>query len=89
MSGIAQVGVDSARRVIEVHAVDAAEKLVTNRPLLRDKFMIWCGQLALGCLIAMEVSSGVNDAICRPGGMSRHIKCLTVADDFSHECVDD
>ena len=30
----------------------------------------------------------VSDAIARPGAMCRRIKCLTVADDFSHECVD-
>ena len=30
----------------------------------------------------------VSDAIARPCAVSRRIKCLTVADDFSHECVD-
>jgi putative transposase len=30
----------------------------------------------------------VSDSIARPGAISRRIKCLTVADDFSHECVD-
>ena len=30
----------------------------------------------------------VSDAINRPGALSQRIKCLTVADDFSHECVD-
>jgi putative transposase len=30
----------------------------------------------------------VSDAINRAGAVSRRIKCLTVADDFSHECVD-
>ena len=30
----------------------------------------------------------VSDAICKPGAISRRIKCLTVADDFTHECVD-
>ena len=30
----------------------------------------------------------VSDAICRPGVISRRIKCLTVADDFTYECVD-
>ena len=30
----------------------------------------------------------VSDAINRPGTASRSFKCLTVADDFSHECVD-
>lgn len=30
----------------------------------------------------------VSDAISRPGAVSRRIKCLTVADDFSYEWVD-
>jgi putative transposase len=30
----------------------------------------------------------VSDAIARPGEVSRRIKYLIVADDFSHECVD-
>lgn len=30
----------------------------------------------------------VSDAISRPGAVSRRIKCLTIADDFSHESVD-
>jgi putative transposase len=30
----------------------------------------------------------VSDAINRPGAVARRIKCLTVADDFTRECVD-
>ena len=30
----------------------------------------------------------VSDAINRPGAVSRRINCLTVADDFTRECVD-
>jgi len=30
----------------------------------------------------------VSDAINRPGAVSQRIKCLTVVDDFSHECED-
>ena len=30
----------------------------------------------------------VSDAICRPGVISRRIKCLTVTDHFTRECVD-
>ena len=30
----------------------------------------------------------VSDAICRPGVISRRIKCLTVTDDFTREYVD-
>ena len=29
----------------------------------------------------------VSDVVCRPGTVARRIKCLTVTDDFSHECV--
>ncbi len=29
-----------------------------------------------------------SDAIARPGAVSRRIRCLTVADDFTRECVD-
>jgi len=58
MSEITRVGVDLAKAVIQVHAVDAAGKLVTNRQLSRDKFLPWCGQLPAGCLVAMEASGG-------------------------------
>ncbi|MDO8772156.1 MAG: IS3 family transposase [Burkholderiaceae bacterium] len=30
----------------------------------------------------------VSDSIAAPARVTRRIKCLTVADDFSHECVD-
>ncbi len=60
MSEITRVGADLAKRVIQVHGVDAAGKLVTNRPLPRDKFIAWCAQLPSGCLIAMEASSSAH-----------------------------
>lgn len=58
MSEITRVGVDLAKSVIQVHAVDACGKLVTNRQLSRDKFLSWCAQLPPGCLLAMEASGG-------------------------------
>ena len=60
MSEITRVGVDLAKNVIQVHAVDGASKLVTNRALARDKFMAWCAQLPALCLIAMESCSGAH-----------------------------
>jgi len=60
MTEITRVGVDLAKRVIQVHAVDASGKLVTNRALARDKFVLWCAQLPTGCLIAMEASSSAH-----------------------------
>ena len=35
--GAVRVGVDLAKRVIQVHAVDAAGRLLTNRALARDE----------------------------------------------------
>lgn len=60
MTTITRVGVDLAKYLIQVHAVDAAGKVVTNRALKREKFLLWCADLPAGCLIAMEACSGAH-----------------------------
>ena len=55
-----RVGVDLAKRVIQVHAVDAHGRLLTNRTLRRDQFVAWCARLPAGCLVAMEASSSAH-----------------------------
>ncbi|MDL2339614.1 MAG: IS110 family transposase [Pseudomonadota bacterium] len=55
-----RVGVDLAKRVIQVHAVDAAGRVVRSRALARDKFMEWCVMLPAGCIVAMEASSSAH-----------------------------
>ena len=60
MSEITRVGVDLAKNVIQVHAVDAVGKVVTNKALQRDKFILWCAMLPARCLIAMEASSSAH-----------------------------
>ena len=60
MSEITRVGADLAKRVLQVHAFDAAGKLVTNRALPRDKFLPWCAQVPPGCMVAMEASSSAH-----------------------------
>ena len=52
-----RVGVDLAKRVIQVHAVDVAGHVIATRALPRDKFLAWCAQLPAGCTVAMETSS--------------------------------
>jgi len=52
---IARVGADLAKRVIQVHAVDAACRRVVARSLKRDQFL--GAQLPAGCLVAMEACS--------------------------------
>ncbi len=61
MQDITRVGVDLAKRVIQVHAVNAAGQRVTGRALPREKFLTWCAvQLPKGCLVAMEASSSAH-----------------------------
>ncbi len=60
MREITRVGVDLAKRVIQVHAVDAAGQRVTSRALSRDKFVPWCASLPAGCMVAMEISSSAH-----------------------------
>ena len=57
---IARVGVDLAKQVIQVHAVDAAGRRVVARAFKRDAFMAWCAQLPAGCLVAMEACSSAH-----------------------------
>jgi transposase len=55
-----RVGVDLAKRVIQVHAVDGAGKVQTTRAIRREQFMEWCAQLPPGCMVAMEASSSAH-----------------------------
>jgi hypothetical protein len=55
-----RVGADLAKRVIQVHAVDAAGQVLSGRALPRDKFIAWCAQLPVGCIVAMETSSSAH-----------------------------
>ncbi len=57
---IVRVGVDLAKRVIQVHAVDAAGRVVTAKALARDQFSAWCAQRPAGCLVAMESCGGAH-----------------------------
>ena len=53
-----RVGVDLAKRVIQVDAVDSAGQVLAARALARDRFVVRCAQqLPAGCTVAMETSS--------------------------------
>jgi transposase len=58
--GAVRVGVDLAKRVIQVHAVDARERVLTSRLLRREQFIVWCTRLPAGCVVVMEASSGAH-----------------------------
>ena len=55
-----RVGVDLAKQVIQVHAVDAQGQVLERRALSRAKFMGWCAKLPAGCVVAMEASSSAH-----------------------------
>ena len=42
MSNMTRVGVDLAKHLIQVHAVDLAGKVITNRAVKRENFLQWC-----------------------------------------------
>jgi len=48
---IVRVGVDLAKQVIQVHAVDASGRRVVARAFKRDQFFAWCVQLPAGCMV--------------------------------------
>lgn len=58
MCEITRVGVDTAKQVIQVHAVDAGGAVVCRRSLARRSFADWCAKLPPGCLVAMEACGG-------------------------------
>ncbi len=55
-----RIGADLAKRVIQVHAVDAGGQVLSGRALPREKFIAWCGQLPAGCIVAMGTSSSAH-----------------------------
>ncbi|HUL07060.1 MAG TPA: transposase, partial [Candidatus Acidoferrum sp.] len=53
MNTITTVGVDLAKKVFQVHAVEATGAVVVRRALRRSKFLAWFKQLR-PCLVGME-----------------------------------
>ena len=60
MQEITRVGVDLAKSLIQVHAVDAGGKVVSAKALSRAKFVAWCAQLPAGCVVAMEACGSAH-----------------------------
>lgn len=82
MSKITRIDVDLAKNLIQVHAMDASGKAVTNRALKREKFLAWCAELPEGCLVAMEACSGARHwcrKLCERGLDARMISHYALA----------
>ena len=59
---IVRVGVDLAKNLIQVHAVDACGRRVVARAFKRERFFAWVEQLPAGYLVAMEACSSAYSA---------------------------
>ncbi|MDT9002477.1 transposase [Paucibacter sp. APW11] len=60
MAKITRVGVDLAKRVYQVHAVDYAERPVLARPMSTQRDEQWAATLPAGTLVVMEACSGAH-----------------------------
>jgi len=57
---IIRVGVDLAKRVYQVHAVNQVEAVALTKAMSPEKFFDWARTLPAGCLVAMESCSGAH-----------------------------
>jgi transposase len=76
---IARVGVDLAKQVIQVHAVDAGGRRVVARAFRRDQFLAWCAQLPPGCLVAMEACSSAHHWARKLGAMGLDARLIAAS----------
>jgi transposase len=76
MSEITRVGIDLAKNVLQVHAVDAAGKIVAARSVERKKFAAWCVQLPAGCLVAMEACAGSHNWARKLAGLDLQVRLI-------------
>ena len=59
MTEITRIGLDIAKNVFEVHAVNAQEQVVVRRSLRRNQMLAWFAKLP-PCLIGMEACGTAN-----------------------------
>jgi len=73
---IVRVGVDIAKQVIQVHAVDASGRRQVARSLKRDQFLPWCAQLPAECVLAMEACGGAHHWARRLRAMGLDVRLI-------------
>ena len=60
MTTVSRIGLDTAKNVLQVHAVDAAGAVVTSRRLRRGQVLGWFARLERGadCVVGLEATGG-------------------------------
>jgi len=59
MDKITRIGVDLAKNVMQVHAVDSAGRVVARKAIARERFVSWFANLE-PCLVAMEACGAAH-----------------------------
>jgi transposase len=67
------VGLDLAKNVFQVHAVDAAGAVVVQRELRRTQVQLFVSRLA-PCLIGIEACAGAHDRAREPATFGRAVR---------------
>lgn len=60
MATVSRIGLDTAKKVLQVHGLDAAGRTVTTRRLRRSQVLAWFARLdrAPACLVGLEATGG-------------------------------
>lgn len=75
MNAITRVGVDLAKNVMQIHAVDAGEHVVVRKAIARENFMSWFANLA-PCLVAMEACSAAHYWARKLRGLGHDVRLI-------------
>lgn len=76
MREITRVGVDLAKHLIQVHAVDQCGQPQVRRAIARGSFVAWCAKLPAGCLVVMEACSGAHHWARRLGQLGLQVRLI-------------
>lgn len=76
MREITGVGIDLAKQVIQVHAVDPSGHAVVRRAVPRQKFLDWCVQLPPQCRLVMEACSGAHHWARQLAALGRDVRLI-------------
>ena len=78
MTEIIKIGVDIAKNVFEVHAVNAQEQVVVRRSLRRNQVLAWFGKLP-PCLIGMEACGTATHWARELSGLGHTVRLIPPA----------
>ena len=76
---IVRVGVDLAKNMIQLHAVDGAGRRVVARAIRRDQSLAWCAHLEPGCILAIEACSGAHACARRLRTMGMNARLIAAS----------